>query len=113
MPHIIIESTIENPQLDVSVSLLDVIYKAVNDTGLFDVDNIKARIVPISSYKLSTGMTGFIHIQCRIHAGRSGNEKKLLTTGIMNALRKYTLDVSVVTIETVDIESLSYIKYKY
>jgi len=111
MPHVIIEYTD-----DVIVSrqvraLIDAVFDAVVSVGLFNAENIKLRAIPIKHYRLGSDRQGFVHVQCRIHSGRSDVQKKALTTEILSAIKGLSLGVSVVTVEVIDMDAASYAKY--
>lgn len=111
MPHIILEypqDRINDETIDVC---LDRVHKAVADTDLFDVSHIRIRAIPLNHYRVGGEKQPFIHVQCRIHAGRSDQQKKELTEMIIAALTEQVLGVEVMTAEAVELDRASYAKY--
>lgn len=110
MPHIIVEYTVDVIAAEKRTLLLDALYQVVEDCGLFDTENIKLRVIPIQDYRLGLNAQGFIHVQCRIHAGRSDEQKKSLSTAIVNKIEGLNVPVSVATCEVVEMDRSSYSK---
>ena len=111
MPHIIIEYAEDIINQQGAQLLVDAIFVAAEESGMFEPLNIKVRAVPVAVYRLGLLGEGFIHVQCRIHAGRTTEAKKSLTASIINALRNLSIDVAVMTAEVVDMDRDSYSKY--
>ena len=111
MPHIILEYSREHIADDALPAILDRLEKSVAGCGLFECANIKIRCIPVRHYRLGTGESGFIHVQCRIHQGRSQEQRLLLSGGIVDALKKHDTGVSVITCEVVEMDSQSYAKW--
>jgi len=111
MPHIIIEYADDVISQQGAQLLVDTVYVAVEESGMFAPLNIKVRAVPVAVYRLGISGEGFIHVQCRIHAGRAVEAKKSLTNSIIDALRDLSVDVAVMTAEVIDMDRDSYSKY--
>lgn len=111
MPHIILEYSHETMTDDVLAHMLDRLFEVVVNSGLFDSSNIKLRGVPVKHYRLGSAKQGFIHVQCRIHQGRSPEQKQLLCSGIVAALKAGNTAVSVITCEVVEMERECYAKW--
>lgn len=111
MPHIIIEYAEDVISQQGAQLLVDAVFVAAEESGMFAPLNIKVRAVPVSVYRLGMSGEGFIHVQCRIHAGRATEAKKSLTISIINALKDLSIDVAVMTAEVVDMDRDSYSKY--
>ena len=111
MPHVIIElpNKVAN---DAKVAvLLDAVHAAVSGTSLFEIENIKTRVVTFNHYRLGTTNESFIHVQCRIHPGRSEQQKKMLSEVVLRAVRAQELPVSIITVEVVEMDRVTYAKY--
>jgi 5-carboxymethyl-2-hydroxymuconate isomerase len=110
MPHIIIEHSQNafNP-LELNAVLNDVAM-AISNTKLFSPQNIKVRLHPAEHFLLDASLSGFIHVQCRIHKGRSSNQKKAVSESVLNSLTTYSKNATVITVEIVDMEQASYTK---
>ena len=111
MPHIIVEyaDDVFNPQG--AELLTGMLFVAVEETGLFEPQNIKVRSHPVIVYKTAFEDKGFAHVQCRIHQGRSVDQKKTLTQAVMNVFKKIELSGCVITVEVVDMDTESYSKF--
>lgn len=111
MPHVIIEYTedcVDNQRL---ANVLEAAYRAVVETQLFREENIKVRAIGIKHYRLGLGATGFIHVQCRIHQGRSEAQKQQLSSRVVEGLRGLSLELQFITCEVVEMDRRSYSKY--
>lgn len=110
MPHIIIEHSLTSLDTNIQETLLDDLFNSVTNTKLFAENNIKVRLHPISFFKLATSHHGFIHIQCRIHTGRSQQEKQQLSESILLVIQKYAKSKTVITVEVIEMDTTSYAK---
>lgn len=111
MPHVIIEYTPDCVSDTQAMALCDVVFDAAVDSGLFAVENIKVRSIPVTAYRMGLRGEGFVCVQCRIHSGRTSTQKKALSEAIVAALRKLELDTAILTAEIVDMDQGSYSKY--
>jgi len=125
MPHIIIEysaDSIEKNNLSQGIpGLVNSIFDSVADTQIVNPNNIKIRAYAADCYKLGLSQTGFIHVVCKTHTGKTESEKQLLSQSILNALTaslkcdavqvnvKLKHDV-VITVEVVEMQTSSYAK---
>ncbi|BCN94455.1 hypothetical protein THMIRHAM_22400 [Thiomicrorhabdus immobilis] len=110
MPHIIIEYSIASLDAKSQETLLHDLFNAVTNTRLFEASNIKVRLHPINTFKLATNFNGFIHVQCRIHGGRSNQEQQILSESLLSVLKGYAAMKTVITVEVVEMNSASYAK---
>jgi len=110
MPHIIIEHSQNLLQSIDSQSFLNTAFDAVKQTGLFSSENIKVRLHPIEHYKLGLDNSGFIHVMCRIHAGKTQSQKQQLTQALINAIAECLNEKWVITAEVVEMDRSSYAK---
>lgn len=111
MPHVIIEYAKDLANDSQLEALLNVVHQAVSDSHLFEVDNIKTRMIPVTHYRVGRDAGKFIHVQLRIHQGRNENQKRTLTHAILKAIQTQKLTVTVVTVEVVDMDRVSYAKF--
>ena len=111
MPHVLIEYTVDSVNNQQLSEIMRVVYQAVADSQLFNEDNIKLRAIAIQHYRLGNAGKGFIHVQSRIHQGRSDQQKQLLSESILQALRSLSLALQVSTCEVVDMDRNSYCKH--
>ncbi|NOU52078.1 5-carboxymethyl-2-hydroxymuconate isomerase [Pseudoalteromonas sp. JBTF-M23] len=85
MPHIIIEhaSNLPVPTTD----LVTCVHQATERTNLFDNSTIKTRSQSFEHFKVQAGKSGFVHVQAHLIAGRSEEQKQLLSETILSALK--------------------------
>lgn len=110
MPHLIIEyaeTTVTDIQVD---TMMEAVHEAALSTGLFEEANIKTRAIPLKYFHMGNG-GGFIHVQCRIHSGRSEEQKRQLSQAVTRALCEMPLEVKVTTVEVVEMDGASYTKH--
>lgn len=87
MPHIIIEHSEDLPLLP--QVLVEKIHTTTFESGLFDLETIKTRAIAYQHYQLGLGKDGFIHIAVHIMAGRSIEQKQLLSEQLLTCLKTY------------------------
>lgn len=112
MPHIIIEFA--KPLLiceDDTHNLLHAVHNAAGATELFEPQNIKTRAIPVDYYCVADGTKSFIHVQLRMHRGRTDAQKRLLTQAIRDAIVQQNLQADVITVEVVDMDKSTYAKH--
>ena len=73
--------------------------------------NLGGLHIPLKHYRVGGEKQPFIHVQCRIHAGRSDIQKKQLAEMILAALAGQRLGIDVMTAEVVELDHASYVKY--
>ncbi|GAB6070396.1 hypothetical protein JCM30760_14930 [Thiomicrorhabdus hydrogeniphila] len=134
MPHIIIEysaDSIEKYNLPCAhkkdglpqgmPGLVNSIFDSVANTQVVNPNNIKIRAYKADCYKLGLEQTGFIHVVCKTHTGKTEIEKQLLSQSILSALTASvktdaTQDKAilkhdvVITVEVVEMQTNSYTK---
>lgn len=111
MPHLIIEFAQELAEAEQVETLLDAVHRAAAGTGLFEENYIRVRAMPVAHYRCGGKREPFIHVQCRIHAGRNEVMKKQLSEAVLSALRDQGWPAKVMTVEVVDMDRESYAKY--
>ncbi|WP_028486480.1 5-carboxymethyl-2-hydroxymuconate Delta-isomerase [Thiomicrorhabdus chilensis] len=110
MPHIIIEYSQESLSRKLVKFLLSEAFYAVKSTRLFDEQNIKVRAHPVEHYQLGESDSGFMHIICRIHTGKTQDEKQLLTQTLLKSVKGVMMSSMVITVEVVEMDDSSYAK---
>jgi 5-carboxymethyl-2-hydroxymuconate isomerase len=111
MPHVIIEFAQDAVAPEQVPALLEAVHNAAMFCGLFEPSHVKTRARPIDIYRVGTDDHPFIHVQLRIKAGRSAEQKAALTDAILIAVRQQGTAAKVVTVELVDMDPDSYAKY--
>lgn len=110
MPHIIIEHSQNAIALSSKQTVLDKLYQVVESAGLFKLENIKVRLHPVENFKLGLPESEFIHVICRIHVGKTDQQKQLLTRTVLNAISEQLEVRCVITVEVVEMARSSYAK---
>ena len=110
MPHIIIEYSQDSFSLSTPKKLVEGAFEAVKATGLFKADNIKVRAHPVMDYRLGLPNSGFIHVMCRIHSGKTDVQKLLLSQSVLVSLQSGLSEAVVITVEVVEMDEMSYSK---
>jgi 5-carboxymethyl-2-hydroxymuconate isomerase len=111
MPHLIIEypgDVVAAAQVE---AMVDGVHQAAVATGLFAVSHIRVRALPLRHYRMGGKNDPFIHVQCRIHRGRSDAQKRQLSEALLAAVRAQGLPVKVITVEVVEMDKASYAKW--
>lgn len=111
MPHLIIDYSADCLDDRQAQAMADAVFEAARGSGLFETANIKTRAIPITAYRLGIEGQGFVCVRCRIHAGRSGAQKKQLSEAVVAALRALELKVAAITAEVIDMDADSYSRY--
>ncbi|MDG6773079.1 hypothetical protein QCB45_01960 [Thiomicrorhabdus sp. ZW0627] len=110
MPHIILEYSQDTIPDNVVKTMVSSAYDAVKSTGLFDEANLKVRAHPVTHYQLGLLDCGFIHVMCRIHSGKTDEQKRLLTQTVLKNLEGLFKGSVVITVEVVDMDKSTYAK---
>lgn len=111
MPHVIVEFARELASDAQVMAMVDAVHRAVVASGLFEIDHVKTRAIPLMFYRCGTGSDPFMHAQLRIHAGRTDVQKKALSDAVLAALCAQGWPAKVVTVEVVEMNRASYAKY--
>jgi len=110
MPHIIVEHSKNSLNTNTVSELMKQLETAISATGLFRMQNLKLRVFEAEHYLLASNLNGFVHIQCRIHKGRTPEEKKALSSTLVNETKAFTRQKIVITCEVVDMDTETYSK---
>lgn len=110
MPHIMIEYSQNALSEKEAETLVSEAYQAVKATELFKEENIKVRLHPVMHYQLGLSDCGFMHVQCRIHAGKTDHQKQRLSQSLLDALKSLFKSPMVLTVEAVEMEESTYAK---
>lgn len=108
MPHLIIEHSANLP-CDTS-ALLETIYHAAANSGVMAAADIKVRALPYTSFRLHQYQRQFVHVSCRLLAGRSSQQKIALSEQVRAALVQLLPEVYSISVEIIDMEPESYKK---
>jgi 5-carboxymethyl-2-hydroxymuconate isomerase len=111
MPHLIIELPQGLAEVGQVEAMLDDVHRAAADTGLFEESHIRVRAIAVAHYRVGGVREPFIHAQCRIHVGRSEEQRKHLSEAVLSAIREQGWPAKVISVEVVEMDRASYAKY--
>lgn len=108
MPHCIIE---HSSNLD-PFALNELVFTAAHESKLFAEDgkDIKVRSQPYDYYLVGGEKVDFIHVSIRLLAGRSADQKRMLSLHTQSKLKRLNLERASITVEVIDMDSQSYVK---
>jgi 5-carboxymethyl-2-hydroxymuconate isomerase len=111
MPHVIIEYA-ESLQSQITAEqLINTVHGAVISSELFTPSHVKTRLVCLEHIRAGLDNLPFIHIQIRLHQGRTSPQKASLTRHIIDTLSQLALISVTLTAEVVELETESYAKH--
>ncbi|PAY01485.1 5-carboxymethyl-2-hydroxymuconate isomerase [Pseudoalteromonas sp. HM-SA03] len=84
MPHFILEHSANLPIE--TEALVSQVQQFACASGLFDPTSVKTRAVAFEHFQLGDGKQGFIHLQIHMMAGRTLEQKQMLTEGTLKLL---------------------------
>lgn len=87
---------------------MQAVYEVAEATGLFAVNDIKARLRPYQYFKLGKGKRDFIHISGYIMEGRSSEQKENLSRKIIERLNEMFPAISILSINIGEFEKATY-----
>ncbi|GEJ45229.1 5-carboxymethyl-2-hydroxymuconate Delta-isomerase [Chryseobacterium sp. ON_d1] len=108
MPHFIIDCSQDILQQRSPDELMDTVYKAADETGLFAPNDIKVRLQPYQYYRLGTDKRSFLHVFGYIMEGRSKEQKANLSRQICIRLSELLADISFLSVNISDFETATY-----
>ncbi len=108
MPHFIIDCSQDILQQRSPDELMDAVYKAADETGLFAPNDIKVRLQPYQYYRLGTDKKNFLHVFAYIMEGRSKEQKANLSRQICIRLSELLADISFLSVNISDFETATY-----
>lgn len=108
MPHFIIDCSDDLIAVHDKQQLMQVVFDAAEESGLFNTDDIKVRIRPFADFM--TGGTGasFVHVFAYIMEGRTVSQKNALSKSIVSRLKLHLSEVPVVSMNVMDFEKSTY-----
>jgi len=111
MPHIIIEFSRDLASDTQIGTTLDAVHQAAAATRLFDARHIRVRAYPVYLYRVGGNVVPFLHAQIRIHSGRTAEQKRQLSSAVLDALREHHRSAYSITVEVVEMERESYTRF--
>jgi len=108
MPNFIIDCSQDVIQQVAPDKIMNSVYEAAEETGLFAPNDIKVRIQAFQYYKLAESKKDFIHIFGYIMEGRTTEQKANLSKQIITKLAALFPDISFLSISINDFETATY-----
>ncbi|MFT2099424.1 5-carboxymethyl-2-hydroxymuconate Delta-isomerase [Marinomonas sp. 2405UD66-6] len=110
MPHCILEYSQNLEQEVPPAELLETVKEACVASNLFSVEDIKLRSSAYKSFITGGQEDAFIHVMIRLLSGRTKEEKKQLSTLVLNALTQFSLKDVSLSVELCDMNRDTYAK---
>ena len=89
---------------------MEAVYIGAADSGVMSASDIKVRALPYASFRLHLPQRQFVHVSCRILAGRTESQKVHLSERVRAALSALLPEVYSLSVEVIDMEAASYKK---
>lgn len=110
MPHAILHHS-DLAALDLTPErLADAVFSGLETSGLFDANDIKVRIVPVTHFRNGRNDYSFIHADVRIMPGRTEAQKAAMADTVLAAVKALDTPVASITVEVADIDKATYAK---
>lgn len=110
MPHAILHHSDLGTLGITPESLADAVFNGLEASELFDANDIKVRIVPVTHFRNGRNDYSFIHADVRIMPGRTREQKAAMADMVLAAVKALDTDVASVTVEVFDIDRATYAK---
>lgn len=109
MPHFILDSSTGVLEVQDKTTIMQAVFSAAEESGLFDVNDIKVRIRTYSDYITGRGTDDdFIHVFGYILEGRTATQKNALSRAIVGTLKDLLPDVPIVSMNVMEFEKATY-----
>ncbi|MGB0837394.1 MAG: 5-carboxymethyl-2-hydroxymuconate Delta-isomerase [Flavobacteriaceae bacterium] len=108
MPHFTLECSPNIINKKSPQELLDLIYQTALKTDLFIPNEIKVRLKTYEYFNNGNSQEDFIHIFGHIMQGRTAEQKKTLSSKIINCLETEFPEVPILSMNVQDFEKASY-----
>lgn len=108
MPHFVIDCSPSILAKHFPDDILRAVHRVADDSGLFDVTNIKVRIREYEHYLVAGERSDFIHVFANILEGRTTEQKAKLSRAIVVKLAEMFPDVPAISINMREFEKATY-----
>ena len=111
MPHLVIHCSESVTQRTAPEDLIDTVFEAAESTGLFatsGVGGIKVRLETFRHYRNVEGRADFVHVFGWIMEGRTTEQKAMLSTAVVRALKRLLPHVEIVSMNVSEFERVTY-----
>jgi len=110
MPHAILHHSDLGALGVTPERLADAVFDGLEASELFDANDIKVRIVPVTHFRNGRNDYSFIHADVRIMPGRTREQKAAMADMVLAAVKALDTNVASVTVEVFDIDRATYAK---
>ena len=110
MPHVILHHSDLDALGLTPERLVDAVFHGMEASELFDPNDIKVRVVPVSHYRNGRNNYSFIHTEARIMPGRTPAQKAAMSDLVLSAVQALDTPVASITVEVSDIDRACYAK---
>jgi 5-carboxymethyl-2-hydroxymuconate isomerase len=113
MPHAIIEHSSNLFAGESPSSLADIVHRAMMESGLFNANDVKTRLHPVSDFRVGLkGINGFfVHVLIYLLEGRTEEQKQMLTHNVFEAIKaQYHQPIEQLSVDIRDMARSTYRK---
>lgn len=103
MPHCLIEAAREVTELIAPQELVQLVHDQAADTGLFQPGEVKVRLSLYEHHCVGGEPGLFVHLIFYVLAGRSDDDKRALSRGVVRALVERLPQVPAISLDVRDI----------
>lgn len=110
MPHMVISyaKPIEG-SVDIA-ELVQTVWNAADQTGLFDPAAIKVRALPVEHFLTANTDQPFVHIDAKLFVGRTDEQKQAMVKILFDAVKGLVPETVSISVEAINIDKPNYIK---
>ncbi len=110
MPHIVIEYSRELESSVAVSTLMQTAFDAAVAAAIMKPEDIKIRALPYTHFRLEGGAKSFVHVTCRLLAGRTTEQKVGLSTRLRERMATLLPGVHSISIDIIDMDPDTYKK---
>ncbi|MCZ4282467.1 5-carboxymethyl-2-hydroxymuconate Delta-isomerase [Kiloniella laminariae] len=103
MPHCIIEYAAPLKNKISVEDLVDIVFTATAESGLFDVSSIKARAIEVAYFKTGATEQNFVTTTIKLLPGRTVAQKKALGEAVLAVKQSQLKGKALLNVEVVDL----------
>jgi len=109
MPHIVCHYS-ATPDMPPVRDVMQVIYETAASTGIVKAEDLKIRALPFTDYLVAGRQQSFFHVSFYLLAGRTPEQKEILSVELRKALAGVLPDVHSISIDIRDMDPQAYKK---
>jgi 5-carboxymethyl-2-hydroxymuconate isomerase len=108
MPHLILDCSPNVLAVCSAEELMREVHDTAQASGLFANGDIKVRIRSYEQFTVGTTPKDFLHVFGYIMQGRTVEQRKALSTSIVNCLKQLLPDVPVISMNVMEFDKATY-----